>query len=115
MKVVVSAEQNQLDAPIDPRFGRAHHFAVVEVNGSEWSHLNWETNADIRQQGHGAGIAVASNVVQWQAGAVVTGHAGPKAWQVLKKAGVKVYLAENITVQQALDAYCAGELREQQE
>lgn len=115
MKVIVTAEQNSPDAPIDPRFGRAHYFAIAEVTDSAWDHLKWVTNDDVRQQGHGAGITVASNVVEWGAEAVVTGHAGPKAWQVLKKAGVQVFLGEGMTVQQALDAYCAGNLREQQE
>ncbi len=43
---------------------------------------------------------------------MVTGHCGPKAFQVLNAADVKIYLYEAATVQEALDAFREGKISE---
>ncbi len=39
---------------------------------------------------------------------VVTGHCGPKAFRVLRAAGIKVFNSEAATVANALELYRAG-------
>ena len=52
MKVVVSATDQSIDAPMDQRFGRAPWFVLVDSQTGEWSaHANGAV-----ESGHGAGI-----------------------------------------------------------
>ena len=60
----------------------------------------------------GAGIQAAQTIVKAGAGALVTGHCGPKAFRVLAAAGVKVYNTDAPTIAEALARYLAGQLTE---
>jgi predicted Fe-Mo cluster-binding NifX family protein len=43
---------------------------------------------------------------------VITGHIGRKAADILKHAGVRIFLGASGTVQSALDAFKSGQLEE---
>jgi predicted Fe-Mo cluster-binding NifX family protein len=58
----------------------------------------------------GAGIQAAQFVVERGAKAVVTGNVGPNAFSVFQAAEVPVYLFEDGTVREAVEAYTAGAL-----
>jgi predicted Fe-Mo cluster-binding NifX family protein len=58
----------------------------------------------------GAGIRAAELVTGADVGAVITGRVGPKAMNVLREAGVPVYVASGGTVRQAVDGFKAGQL-----
>ena len=44
--------------------------------------------------------------------AVITGNVGPNAFKTLDAAGVKIFLAGKQTVQEAIDSFKAGKLKE---
>lgn len=109
MKVAFSATGSDLDSDLDQRFGRAKQFIMVNTATNAASILENTQNMNATQ---GAGIQAAQNVVNAGATAVVTGNCGPKAFQVLQAAGVKIYHTRQPSVGAALKALLAGELEE---
>ena len=57
-------------------------------------------------------IQAAQTVANAGAGAVISGHMGPNAYQTLQAAGVKVYTVAEGSVRSAAAAFKAGELQE---
>jgi predicted Fe-Mo cluster-binding NifX family protein len=58
----------------------------------------------------GAGVRAAELVTGADARAVIAGRVGPKAMNVLREAGVPVYIASSGTVGQAVEGFKAGRL-----
>jgi predicted Fe-Mo cluster-binding NifX family protein len=108
MKIAITTSGTDLDGPIDPRFGRAAGFILYDTESGDWSHHDNSQNLNAAQ---GAGIQAGQNVVDLGAGAVLTGHCGPKAFRVLAAAGVPVVVGARGTVRQALAEYRAGRLQ----
>lgn len=108
MNVAISALGESPDAPVDQRFGRARHFVLFEVETGHWSAHDNKQNLQAAQ---GAGIQAAQRVVELGAGAVITGHCGPKAFATLAAAEVDVYQEASGSVRDAFDAYKAGTLQ----
>ena len=67
MKIAVSASQPQLDAPIDPRFGRCPYFLIVDSDTMEFEVIENQG----AMAGSGAGIQAAQLVANAGAEAVV--------------------------------------------
>lgn len=109
MKIVVTATSKDISSNMDPRFGRAKYFIVVDTDTDEAEAHDNSQNLNAAQ---GAGIQAAETVVRLGAGAVVTGNVGPKAFRALNAAGVKMFLAGEGTVADAVRKYKAGELKE---
>lgn len=107
MKIVVSAQGENLEAPASPVFGRCPTYLFVDTES-----LAFEAVANpAMNQGGGAGIQAAQFVVNQGAQAVLTGNLGPNAYGVLQAAGVPGYLVGAGTVRQAVEAYQAGQLQ----
>ncbi|MEE4274338.1 MAG: NifB/NifX family molybdenum-iron cluster-binding protein [Thermoleophilia bacterium] len=106
MKIVVSATDNSIEAPMDQRFGRAPWFVLVDSETGEWSaHANPAV-----ESGHGAGIEASRAVAGLGAEAIVTGDVGPNAHRTLQAAGIPVYSARGATVRAAVTALGQGSL-----
>lgn len=112
MKLVISAADNTgLNAPFDPRFGRAGYFALIETDSDAVeSFANDAVNAS-----GGAGTQSAQFISEKGAKAVISGHFGPKAERALAAAGIEMLLAPagEHTVADLLAAYKAGQLKKQ--
>lgn len=99
---------NDLEAPLDPRFGRAERFLIVDADTKDV--LEILENPSI-QAAHGAGTGSAALMSKAEVSAVISGRYGPKAHSALSQLGVEMFAApENATAGQALDAFLAGEL-----
>jgi predicted Fe-Mo cluster-binding NifX family protein len=109
MKIAISATGRELSSSVDPRFGRAKYFLVVDTDTNE---TVAHDNAQNLNAALGAGIQAGETVVRLGAIAVVTGNVGPKAFRVLNAAGIKVYLGSAMTVEEAVVKFKAGELPE---
>ena len=108
MKVIFTADGPTLSSPTDPRFGRCANFILVDTESmTAHSYLN-----ESRQAMGGAGIQAGQFVSSLSAEALVTGQVGPNAARVLLAAGIKIYVGASGTVQQALDDFRAGKLKE---
>ncbi len=106
MKVAVSSSGQDLNSPIDPRFGRCPYFLMVETNDMSFKIFDNQSAA----LGGGAGIQSAQFVVSKGARAVITGSCGPNAVKALSAAGTDVYLGNSGTVQDAVQKWKNGEL-----
>jgi len=112
MKIVISANGANLDAPASPVFGRCPTYIFVDPDlADEDGSIPFEAvdNPAIAASG-GAGIQAAQFVVERGAQAVVTGNVGPNAFNVFRSAGVPIYLFGGGTVRQAVEAYQSGQL-----
>ncbi len=107
MKIAFTATGNDLDSQVDPCFGRAQQFVVVDTDTEAFEAHDNTMNL---QAASGAGIQAARFVAELGAHAVVTGNVGPKAYATLSAAGVEVYVDAGGTVREALEAWRAGRL-----
>ena len=107
MKVAVSAVGNNLDAQLDPRFGRCQYFIFVDTESMEFDAV---PNESANAMG-GAGIQAAQNVANMKAEVVLTGNMGPNAFQTLSAAGVKIFIGVTGTVKDAVEKFKADELK----
>lgn len=108
MKVAISAQGKDMDALIDPRFGRARWLIFADTDGDDWqAHDN---GANVAASG-GAGVQAGTTVAGQGVEAVITGNVGPNAHKVLAAAGIGIYQAGNgVRVRDALAALRRGEL-----
>jgi predicted Fe-Mo cluster-binding NifX family protein len=109
VKVVFTVSADTLQAPLDIRFGRAPKFLVYDLDSRKYDVIDNEQNLNAAQ---GAGIQSAETVARLGAKALVTGHCGPKAFRVLRAAGIKIFCTDARTVAEALELYSAGRLTE---
>jgi predicted Fe-Mo cluster-binding NifX family protein len=107
MKILITAEGNDLNAPTSPRFGRCPTYVFVDTETMAFEAVS---NPAVSAPG-GAGIQAAQFVIEQGAQAVLTGNIGPNAADVFKAGGVQVYLNDTSTVRAAVEAFTAGQLQ----
>ncbi len=108
MKIAVSAVGSTLDSAVDPRFGRAAQFLLVDTDTGDHQLISNAQNLNAAQ---GAGIQAAEAVSRHGAEYVMTGHCGPKAYRALNAAGIKVISGVEGTVAEAIDKLKNGEVQ----
>lgn len=107
-KIAVTSEGPTLDDQIDPRFGRAAGFVLVDLDTMETQYLD---NGQSQVRAQGAGIQAAQLVARAGATWVLTGYVGPKAFQALAAAGIKVgQNLEGLTVREAVNRFKNGQV-----
>ena len=108
-RVVVSAvDGSGLGAAMDPRFGRAPFFVVVDLGSGEALKVVENRAAG---DAHGAGIAAARQISELGAQAVIAGRFGPKAGDALRALGVELWSApEGLSVAQVVERLKANTL-----
>ncbi|MGW8257131.1 MAG: NifB/NifX family molybdenum-iron cluster-binding protein [Thermoguttaceae bacterium] len=102
MKIIITSQGTTLESQVDPRFGRAKHFLIVDTDTGEFSAHENSQNLNASQ---GAGIQAAQTVAQLGAEAVLTGNVGPKAFATLQAANIAVYTSAAGTVNEAIEQY----------
>ncbi|NLO21292.1 MAG: hypothetical protein GX119_04750 [Syntrophomonadaceae bacterium] len=107
--IAICSSGDNPTAAVDGRFGRCAYFMVWNPELSEFKVLE---NSGV-DAAHGAGTGAAQVLLKSQVGTILTTRIGPKAFQVLNTAGIKIYQGqENITVQELLEKYLGGQLQE---
>jgi predicted Fe-Mo cluster-binding NifX family protein len=107
MKIAISSQGKDMNAPVDSRMGRAQQFLIIDMETMACEVLE---NPNIGAAG-GAGIQTAQLLVSKGAQAVITGNCGPNAFTTLQAAGVQVYIGASGTIQQALEQYQQDQLQ----
>jgi predicted Fe-Mo cluster-binding NifX family protein len=107
MKVAITSQGADLDSEVDPRFGRAMFFIVVDTETGEFTAHDNEQNLSAAQ---GAGIQAAQNVVSFGVDGVVTGNVGPKAFTALQAGNIKIYVGAAGSVMRAVEQFKTGQL-----
>ena len=106
MKVAVSSSGQDLNSPIDPRFGRCAYFLVVETDDMSFEVFDNESAG----LGGGAGIQSTQFIISKGAKAVITGNCGPNAVKTLSVGGVEVFLGNTGIGRKVLQKLKNGEL-----
>jgi len=103
---ITVAVLTDLSAVMDPRFGRAAGFLVVQDGEIATISKNTAVLAS-----HGAGTGAASMMQQLGVAKVISGAFGPKAFAALAEMGIEMLLAPpGLTAAQALERADRGEL-----
>jgi predicted Fe-Mo cluster-binding NifX family protein len=108
MKIAVTSTGKTLDSQVDPRFGRAAWFIIIDTETMDFSAIE---NESVAAAG-GAGISSAKTVIDAGAQAVITGNCGPNAEQTLTAGGIKLYVGVTGTVAEAAELFKNGKLTE---
>ncbi|WP_243120682.1 NifB/NifX family molybdenum-iron cluster-binding protein [Pelotomaculum sp. FP] len=107
LKIAVTSQGKTLESKVDPRFGRAGWFVVIDTNTGDYKAVSNEQNLNANQ---GAGIQAAEQVSRQEVSALITGNCGPKAFRTLMAAGIKVYYGTDGTVAEVLEQFKKGKL-----
>lgn len=105
MLIAITAQGNSLQSEIDPRFGRAAYYMIINTETDE---VTGHNNSDGINASNGAGTGAAQTLSEYGVEALYTGKVGPKAADVLNQANIPYF--ENIsgTVQTVLDQIKGG-------
>lgn len=104
MKIAVSATGQDIEANVDPRFGRAQYFLIVDTETMQAEAVP-NSNA---MGGGGVGIAAAQLVANKGAEALLTGNCGPNAFSALAQVNVAVITGVSGKIKDAVEAYKEG-------
>ncbi|ACV62119.1 Dinitrogenase iron-molybdenum cofactor biosynthesis protein [Desulfofarcimen acetoxidans DSM 771] len=106
MKIAVSAEGQELNSPVNPRFGRCEYFVIYDQQtGSIEAIANPGTSG-----AGGAGIKTAQALANKKIDVVLVGNVGPNAVETLNAAKIDIYSGITGTVQESIDLYKKGAL-----
>lgn len=108
MKIAITSQGDNLEVPVDPRFGRCTYFIIIDPETEEFEAVS---NSSADAMG-GAGPRSAQIISDKGAEAVITGNVGPNAFQTLKAANIKIYQGASGTVKETLAKYKRGEMKE---
>ncbi len=109
MKIGLSSNGNSLSDPFASNFGRCSFFIVYDSSAKNiaTAYSNTAQNA-----AGGAGIQAAQSMLDNGVEAVIAPQMGPNAWNVLQGANIKVFSGIMGSIQENIDAFLAGELKE---
>lgn len=108
MKICISSLNNKKDSNIDLRFGRCRYFAIYDDETKEFIFV--DNNNSVAN--HGAGVASAQKVIDNKVDVVITGNIGPNAMKLLTSAGIKIFEANNNTVEEVVNQFKSNKLKE---
>jgi predicted Fe-Mo cluster-binding NifX family protein len=108
MKICITSMGEDKSADVDPRFGRCKYFLIVDTETMDVSSIS---NESVSSSG-GAGIKAAQTVAKTGVDSVITGNIGPNAFQTLKAAGIKVITGVSGNIDQVIDKFKKGELKD---
>ncbi len=108
VKICISSTGEDLNANVDPRFGRCDYFLIIDPKTMDFESID---NKSSKAMG-GAGIQAAEHIAKTGAKVVITGNVGPNAFQTLKAAGIKIITGASGNIKDILDKFNRGELNE---
>ncbi len=103
-KIIISSIGKDLDSQVNPLFGRAEFFLLVDIDTMEFECIN---NTEVNQISSGAGIQTAEMVIKTGVKNVLTGgNIGPKAKAALDLAEIS-YIEDlkGLTVKQTIEKF----------
>jgi predicted Fe-Mo cluster-binding NifX family protein len=105
MRIAVTSTGKDLSCDVDPRFGRAAWFLVIDTESMATEAVENAQNLNLPQ---GAGIQAGKTIIENDIKVLITGNCGPKAFKVLEAAGIKVVTGTRGRVADAVDQFKNG-------
>lgn len=105
MLVAISATGPTVNDEVDPRFGRCPYFIIVDFDKREVVESLPNSSA---MAGGGAGASTAQMIASKGVEMVLTGDCGPRAFQVLSAANVKIVSGVRGKISNVIDDYQLG-------
>jgi predicted Fe-Mo cluster-binding NifX family protein len=110
MRLIVTSNTRERNGDVSDVFGRCKFFLLFEEEKGEIKLIEVFENINSRKAG-GAGISAAQAVAERDAKAVLSGNIGPRAREVFRQFGIKMYKASG-KIEEALDLMANGKLEE---
>ena len=109
MKIAITAKGEDLEAEVDPRFGRCQYFILVDSETMEFEAL---TNESAMASG-GAGPQAVQFLSNHGVEAIITGNLGPNASMAVNASDIKAFTgAGGTSVREAIEQQKTGKLQE---
>ncbi|WP_188079131.1 NifB/NifX family molybdenum-iron cluster-binding protein [Actinotalea subterranea] len=105
--VAVCADGRDLSDRVHARFGRAGFFQLVDPETMAVTLISNDENRAVAQ---GAGTGAVELLAERGVTALIATRVGPKAAEALRYAAIPVYAAADVTVGEAVAAFCRGGL-----
>ena len=100
-KIFITAQGKDLEADIDPRFGRAEYFLVLDP---ETMHFEVFENPN-KNSAQGVGLQSAQFAAEKNASVVITGQCGPNAERVLNSSGIRIITGAEGKIEEAIHQF----------
>ena len=108
MKLAITSQSEGIESAVDPRFGRAKCFVVVDLGTNAATSVSNAVNLNAAQ---GAGIQAAKTIIDLGVKAPIAGHVGPKAFAASQAGGVAICPVAGGIVVEALEEFRTGSLK----
>lgn len=108
MRVAITSKGDTPEVELDPRFGRARKFIIMDTGKQGFEVMDNEQNLNAAQ---GAGIQAAQAIASKSVSAVITGHCGPNAFRALKAAKIDIFTGVSGSVKEVFEKFKKGELK----
>lgn len=105
MSICITADRAYIDDNVSEFFGRCKNFIFIDPGTGELDIVP-NTAAYLNN----AGLRAAYDILRHKPSAVITGRIGKNALKALRKAGIEVLKAKNMTIREALELYKSGKL-----
>lgn len=87
MNIAIPVTDNSTEAQLNPRFGRAHWFCIINTKNNTKKMIG----SDADQAAHGAGVQTGQLLIDHKVDAVIAIKYGPNAESVLSAGNIKMY------------------------
>ncbi len=102
MRILLTTRGENLAADIDPHFGLAKNFILVDTDTMRFEVISANQNLLLSEDG---GVQGAKDIIPFRPDVVLTGNCGPKAFRVLQSAGVRVIMGAQGKIKDVIRAY----------
>ncbi|MBS4015873.1 MAG: NifB/NifX family molybdenum-iron cluster-binding protein [Candidatus Latescibacteria bacterium] len=107
MKICITSQGDNLNAPVDPRFGRCAYFIISDTETSDFEAIK---NPNLENTG-GVGVQSSQLIANKNVKVVITGNVGPNAFQTLQASGIDIITGATGSVNQVIEKYKKGEFK----
>ncbi|MBU0571778.1 MAG: NifB/NifX family molybdenum-iron cluster-binding protein [Candidatus Omnitrophica bacterium] len=107
MKICITSQGNDLEAEVDPRFGRCQYFVFADTDTDETDVLENPNKDGMGGVGIQSGQMMAEKMVK----VVLTGNVGPNAFQTLEAGGIEIITGVSGKIKEVIEKYKKGEFK----
>ncbi|BAI60602.1 conserved hypothetical protein [Methanocella paludicola SANAE] len=105
MSICITADGAYINGKVSEFFGRCKNFMLIDLETGELDIV-----PNMAAYLNNAGLRAAADIIKHKPSAVIAGRIGKNALKALRKAGIEVLMAKNMTIREALEQYRSGKL-----